>query len=131
MDDVHDLLARAEDAVQRAGALSRTVHELAAQVRDVAGSVRGVQGTPWRSVAAEAFRDRTADLASALVQAATGLDGAGNALHAHALASRRRVDEIAGLLRALESVAARGVEELADAATERLDGALPGPWRLR
>jgi hypothetical protein len=130
MDDVRDLLARAEGAAQRAGALSRTAHELAAQVRDVAGSVRAVQSTPWRSVAADAFRDRTSDLTVALVQAAGRLDGAGDALQAHAVASRRRVDEIAGLLRAVETVAARGVDELLDAAAERLHGALPDPWRL-
>jgi hypothetical protein len=95
----------------------------------VAARAQATQATPWRSVAADAFRSGTSSLVVSLRRAADELDGAGQALRAHAATAATRAHALAGLAAVAERLLDEGRDDLARAAGESLERALPYSWR--
>jgi hypothetical protein len=121
MDGVEAALAQAEQAATRVRALAATAATLAATAHAVAAAVRATGATPWRSVAADAFREDVTALSAAVDRAAAGLDDVGRLLQAHAA----RVDQRVTTLRVLTLRAGSEAGEVAEAALEQLRRALP------
>lgn len=121
MDGVEAALIQAEQAATRVRGMAATAAALAATAHAVAAAVRATESTPWRSVAAEAFREDVIALSAAVDLAATGLDDAGRLLQAHAV----RVDQRVTTLRVLALRAGSAAREVAEAAREQLRRALP------
>jgi hypothetical protein len=130
MDGVLGLVARAGEAAERARALASALHEMADGVRVVAARVRATESTPWRSLAADAFREGTSSLAASLGRSADDLDGASRVLRAHAATAADRCELLAGLAGTVERLLMEGLVDLARLAQESLEGALPRSWRL-
>lgn len=128
MDGVRALLVHTGDAAERAAALAGITQEAAEAVRRVAVRVRATEATPWRSLAADAFRSTTASVVEALGSAAGELDGAGTALRTHGAAAMQRVEHLTGLLAVAQRLVDEGREDLARAALESLERAAPRSW---
>lgn len=128
MDGLEALLLSAGEAAGRARATAARVRDVADGVRALATQVQALDDTPWRSVAADAFRVGTRDLAGALRAAADRVDRGADALVAHAAVAGARAEHMEGLLRALERAVDSGVDDAARWARRALDDAL-SVWR--
>jgi hypothetical protein len=129
MDGLRALLAHAGDAAERAAALAGVTSEIAEGVRRVAARVQVTERTPWRSVAADAFRGGASSVVAGLGRVADELDGVGPALRVHAAAAAARAGDIAVHMTAVERLLGEGRDDLARAAQEALERTVPWPWR--
>lgn len=123
---VPTVLTRADDAAQRVRALAARARTQSDVVRAAGRRVAGVEGTPWRSLAAEAFREQVVDLAVRTATVADDVAGAADALERHAATAADR----AAHLRRLLALASSDVETVASVARAALESALPGPLVL-
>ena len=130
MDGTEALLLGAGEATGRAREVAARVREVADAARSLGLRVQAVEGTPWRSVAADVFRWRVAELAVALRRAADRVDAGADALTAHAAVAAGRVEHLENLLRSVEQAVESGVDDVARRARRALDDALPraGRW---
>ena len=128
MDGLETLLLSAGEASRRAQATAARVREVADGVRALAAEVQAVEDTPWRSVAAGAFRVGVRDLAATLRATADRVDRGADALAAHGAVAGARAEHLEGLLRSLEHSVDRGLDDAARWARRALDDALPA-WR--
>ena len=130
VEGIEVLLARAGDATGRAAALAGQVRDVAEAARALAVRVQATEGTAWRSVAAELFRDRIDDLVIALRRGADAVEDAGDAVSAHAATAAARAEHLAGLARALDRALQGGADDAERWARRALEDALPrrAPW---
>lgn len=76
-------------------ALASSIRDAGERVRLVATRVAAVAGVPWRSLTADAFRERVDDCAAHLRRTAGLLDDAAALTQAHAAALEHAVAELA------------------------------------
>lgn len=67
-------------------AASRSLDQLAAELRALGARVAAADGVPWRSPAADAFRQRLADQVAGLERTAAEVAAAADAVGRHAVA---------------------------------------------